>query len=169
MTNNKRPQKIDYYLNIAKEVSSRSTCLRKRYGAIIVNNDEIVSTGYNGAPRKCENCHDLGFCYRKQNNIPSGSNYELCKSVHAEQNAIISAGRNKCIDSTLYIYRIDVDTDLVCDAYPCIICTKLIINCGIKNIIISRVFNSTDYGWEKLLLSDMYKRYNTLFDKSKGV
>ena len=105
-----RKDKINYYLDIAASVSERSTCLRRHYGCVIVKNDEIISTGYNGAPRGRKNCDDLGFCYREQMDIPRGERYELCRSVHAEQNAIISASRNELIDADLYMVGINAKT-----------------------------------------------------------
>ena len=99
----KRTSKENYYLDIADAVLQRSTCLRRMYGAIIVRNDEIISTGYNGAPRGRINCTDAGRCARVEMNIPSGERYELCRSVHAEANAIISASRRDMIGSTLYL------------------------------------------------------------------
>ena len=98
-----RRDKINYYLDIAETVAERSTCLRRCYGAIIVNNDEIISTGYNGAPRGRKNCIDLGRCIREELKIPSGERYELCRSVHAEQNCIISASRRDMLGATLYL------------------------------------------------------------------
>jgi len=92
-----RRDKINYYLDLAEVVSQRGTCLRKQYGAVIVKNDEVVSTGYVGAPRGRDNCIDLGFCIREQLNVPRGERYELCRSVHAEANAIISAARERML------------------------------------------------------------------------
>ena len=105
-----RIDKTNYYLDIAQTVSERSTCLRRHYGAIIVQNDEIVSTGYNGAPRGRKNCIDLGYCTREAMNIPSGERYELCRSVHAEANAIISASRREVLGATLYMVCIGCST-----------------------------------------------------------
>ena len=104
-----RIQKDEYYLNIAHEVAARSTCLRRRYGAVIVNNDEIIATGYNGAPRGEPNCIDRGFCKREELNVPKGERYELCVAVHAEQNAIISAARRDMIGGTIYIVGLESD------------------------------------------------------------
>ena len=98
-----RRDKINYYLDIADSVSERCTCLRRRYGAVIVNNDQIISTGYVGAPRGRKNCTDLGYCVRNQLNIPRGERYELCRSVHAEMNAIINAPRERMLGATLYL------------------------------------------------------------------
>jgi dCMP deaminase len=125
-------------------VLKRSTCLRRQYGALIVRNDEIVATGYNGAPRGRLNCDDIGGCRRETMNIPSGERYELCRSVHAEANAIISAARNETIGSTLYLVGREVKTgELLQNATPCSMCRRMIINAGIKNVV-SRV-TETEY------------------------
>ena len=132
-----RRDKVNYYLDIAQTVAKRGTCLRRNFGAIIVKNDEIISTGYTGAPRGRKNCSDLGFCRREQLNVPRGTRYELCRSVHAEANCIISASRRDMIDSSLYLVGIDVKTGgLVKDANSCSMCKRLIINAGTKEIII---------------------------------
>lgn len=131
-----RRDKINYYLDIAEQVLSRGTCLRRNYGSIIVKNDEIISTGYTGAPRGRENCIDLGFCYRKEFNIPSGQRYEACRSVHAEMNSIISAGRKDMLGATLYLVGIEADnSSYVKNAEPCTLCKRLIINSGIEKVI----------------------------------
>jgi dCMP deaminase len=131
-----RTDKENYYLDIADTVSKRSTCLRRKYGAIIVLNDEIISTGYNGAPRGRVNCSDLGRCTRDELNIPSGERYELCRSVHAEANAIISASRRDCIGATMYLSGRSAKTDeLLTDTMPCSMCRRLIINSGISTIV----------------------------------
>lgn len=133
----KRRDKTNYYLDIAETVSKRGTCLRRNFGAIIVKNDEIISTGYSGAPRGRKNCSDLGFCRREQLNVPRGTRYELCRSVHAEANCIISASRRDMIDSTLYLVGMDVKTgELVKDANSCSMCKRLIINAGIEKVVI---------------------------------
>lgn len=131
-----RVNKDSYYLDIADSVSDRSTCLRSRYGAVIVRDDEIISTGYNGAPRGTINCCDRGVCKRKELNIPSGERYELCRSVHAEQNAIISGARKDMIGSTLYLSGRQPDTGkFVVDAHPCDMCKRFILNAGIQKVI----------------------------------
>ena len=131
-----RRDKINYYLDIAETVAERSTCLRRCYGAIIVNNDEIISTGYNGAPRGRKNCIDLGRCIREELKIPSGERYELCRSVHAEANAIISAARRDMIGATLYLVGIEMKNgNLVEDASSCAMCKRLIINSGIEKVV----------------------------------
>ena len=132
-----RVSKHNYYLDIAQTVSERCTCLRRHFGAIIVKNDTIVSTGYNGAPRGRANCSDLGYCRREKLNIPRGERYELCRSVHAEQNAILSAARADMIDATLYLACHDARTDqLDGEVEPCSMCKRLIINAGIKQVIV---------------------------------
>ncbi len=132
-----RRDKVNYYLDIAETVSKRGTCLRRNFGAIIVKNDEIISTGYTGAPRGRKNCSDLGFCRREQLNVPRGTRYELCRSVHAEANCIISASRRDMIDSSLYLVGTDVKTgSLIENANSCSMCKRLIINAGIKEVII---------------------------------
>ena len=132
-----RTSKINYYLDIADAVQERSTCLRRRYGAIIVRNDEIISTGYNGAPRGRKNCSDMGVCMRETLHIPSGERYELCRSVHAEANAIISASRRDMIGATIYLVGRSAKTgELLSDAMSCAMCKRQIINAGIETVII---------------------------------
>lgn len=132
-----RRDKINYYLDIAQAVAERGTCLRRHYGAILVKNDEIISTGYNGAPRCRKNCIDLGHCLREKLQIPSGERYELCRSVHAEANCIISASRRDMIGGTLYMACVNPQTgELIADSDSCSMCKRLIINAGIKEIII---------------------------------
>ena len=132
-----RIDKVNYYLDIAQTVSGRSTCMRRCYGAIIVNHDEIVSSGYNGAPRGRKNCGDLGYCTREAMKIPSGERYELCRSVHAEANAIISAARSEMLEATLYMACRDPETgELVPGSTSCSMCRRQIINAGIQRVII---------------------------------
>ena len=132
-----RIDKENYYLDIAETVLERSTCLRRCYGAIIVKNDEIVSTGYNGAPRGRKNCMDLGYCTREAMNVPSGERYELCRSVHAEMNAIISAARRDTLGATLYLAGREAKTgELLQHATSCSMCRRLIINAGIDRVVI---------------------------------
>ena len=125
------------YLDIAGTVLERSTCMRRCYGAIIVKHDEIISTGYNGAPRGRKNCMDLGYCTREALNIPSGERYELCRSVHAEANAIISAARSEVLGATLYMVCKDPKTgELIPGSTSCSMCRRLIINAGIDRVVI---------------------------------
>ncbi len=132
-----RIDKDNYYLDIAGTVLERSTCMRRHYGAIIVQSDEIVSSGYNGAPRGRKNCGDLGYCAREAMNIPSGQRYELCRSVHAEANAIISAPRREVLGATLYMVCKDPVTGaLIGGSTSCSMCRRLIINAGISRVVI---------------------------------
>lgn len=145
-----RPTKEDYYLNIADVVSQRSTCLRRRYGAIIVKDDRIVATGYNGAPRGEANCIDQHECYREAHNIPHGSNYELCRSVHAEQNAIIHCTYLEMQGATLYLCGRDAQTNAILEEIaPCTICRRMIVNAGIRTLIVR-----THGGWKSLFFGD---------------
>lgn len=132
-----RRDKVNYYLDLAEMVGQRGTCLRRRYGAVIVNHDEVISTGYVGAPRGRNNCSDLGECIREKMRIPRGERYELCRSVHAEANAIISASRDKMIDSSLYLVGIEAATgEYVAHSSSCSMCKRQIINAGIKTVYI---------------------------------
>ena len=132
-----RRDKINYYLDIAETVAERGTCLRRNYGAIIVKNDEIISTGYVGAPRGRRNCIDIGHCIRQKMNIPRGERYKICRSVHAEANAIISASRRDMIDACLYLVGIEADSgEFVKNSCSCAMCKRQIINAGIKTVII---------------------------------
>lgn len=132
-----RRDKVNYYLDLADVVSKRCTCLRRHYGAVIVKNDEVISTGYTGAPRGRKNCTDVGFCMRKKMNIPRGERYELCRSVHAEANAIISAEREKMIGATMYLSGREADTgEYVKNSNSCSMCKRLIINAGISRVYI---------------------------------
>ncbi len=146
-----RKDKINYYLDIAQTVSERGTCIRRNFGAIIVKNDQIISTGYVGAPRGRKNCCDLGYCTREELKIPRGERYELCRSVHAEANAIIAASRADMIGSTLYLACKDYKTkELVAGTNSCAMCKRQIINAGIATVIIRdtptefRVINVND-------------------------
>ena len=139
-----RVSKHNYYLDIAQTVSQRSTCLRRRFGAIIVKNDVIVSTGYNGAPRGRKNCTDLASCHREDLGIPRGERYELCRSIHSEANAIIAAPRTEMLGSTLYMCCTSPLTgEILPDTSNCMMCKRMIINAGIERVIIRDT--ATDY------------------------
>lgn len=163
-----RPSKDEYYLNIAREVSKRSTCLRVMIGALIVKDDVIVSTGYVGAPRKTNDSLERGFCLREKLKIPHGRNYELCRSVHAEQNCIINAARSgtSVLGGDMYIFGTDRRTGKLIDSFPCFICKKMIINAGLTRVICStkdgkyKIFKVSDWvkEWqEKDILDDTYQ------------
>lgn len=134
----KRPEKDIYFMNIAREVSRRSTCLRRRFGAVIVKADVILSTGYVGAPRGTPNCIDLKKCARTELNISVGERYELCRSVHAEMNAIINAARSgvAIVDSKMYLYVENVKDNKVMVGKPCKLCRRMIVNAGIKEVVV---------------------------------
>ena len=141
-----RVDKINYYLDMAEVSLERSTCLRRKYGAVIVKNDEIIATGYNGAPRGRKNCCEIGKCIREELNVPRGERYELCRSVHAEQNAIISAERSKMLGGTLFLCGKNYDDDsYVSNSNPCSMCKRAIINSGIKDIYIRDDKNNYRY------------------------
>ncbi len=132
-----RIDKHNYYLNIAEECSRRGTCLRRNFGAVIVNNDQIVSTGYTGAPRGAKNCCDINRCIRIEKKVPRGTRYELCRSVHAEMNAIIHAARKDMLGGTLYLCGVEADDgSIVGDAIPCRLCRRMIINAGIDRVLV---------------------------------
>src|SRR4030067_1405064 len=124
----------NYFIEIAKVVSSRSTCLRRKYGALIVKDRVIVSTGYNGSPRGMTNCIDTGKCTRKELNIPSGERYELCEAVHAEQNAIINGSPERMKDAVIYIAGFEENGDSA-DGIPCKLCNRMIRNARIKEVV----------------------------------
>lgn len=132
-----RRDKINYYLDLAEVVSKRGTCLRRNYGAVIVKNDEVISTGYVGAPRGRKNCSDLGVCVRQKLMIPRGERYELCRSVHAEANAIISAPRDKMLGSQLYLVGKEVGSGAyIANSSSCSMCKRMVINAGIETVYI---------------------------------
>lgn len=162
-----RPGKDQYYLNITKEVAQRATCFRLRVGAIIVRDDQIIATGYNGAPRKTKDCLERGFCLREKLEIPHGRNYEICRSCHAEQNAIINSARAgvSLLNGDMYLCATDSEEKVI-KILPCYICKKMIINAGLKRIICSvsanehKIFNIQDWvkDWqEKDVLDDEYQ------------
>ena len=134
----KRPDKDNYYLDIAQTVAERSTCLRRNYGAIIVKDDAIVSTGYNGAPRGRINCCDIGYCSREKFAIPRGERYEMCRAVHAVANAIIAASREEMIGATLYLVGLEADGSVMADTTSCMMCKRQIINAGIARVVLRR-------------------------------
>ena len=131
-----RVDKTNYYLDIAETIAERGTCLRNNYGSVIVKNDEIISTGYSGAPRGRKNCINLGYCVRKKYTELSGAGYELCRSVHSEKNAIISANRRDMMGATLYLVGVNKrNGQYVTDNYPCTLCKRMIINSGIETVV----------------------------------
>lgn len=154
-----RIDKTNYYLDIAQTVSERSTCLRKRYGSIIVKNDSIVSTGYNGAPRGRKNCCDLGTCIRDEMKIPRGERYELCRSVHSEANAIIAASRDQMIGAALYLCCTDPKTgEIVGGVANCMMCKRQILNAGIEKVYI----RETKDTYREITVSDWIEHDDSL-------
>ena len=132
-----RRDKTNYYLDLAEVVSERSTCIRRHFGAVIVKDDEVISTGYVGAPRGRANCNELGYCTRERLQVPRGERYELCRSIHAEANAIISAARSEMIGSSLYLVGKEVRTgDYIESASSCAMCKRLVINAGIAYVYV---------------------------------
>lgn len=177
----KRIPKDKYYMNIAKEVAERSTCFRARHGAVIVRDDQIISTGYVGAPRKTKDCFERGNCLRNELNIPSGQRYEMCRSVHAEQNAIVNSARAgvNLLGGIMYIYseKIDDNGDYkVIDAFPCFICKKMIVNSGLDTVICGatngelNVYKTSDWteDWQKNDLLDDVSCYGEKFKKNNN-
>ncbi len=159
---NNRVNKDNYYLDIAETVAERSTCLRRHFGSIIVKNDIIISTGYNGAPRGRKNCTDLCTCRRDELNIPRGERYELCRAVHSEANAIIAADRDRMLGATLYMTCVNAkDGSLMDGTTSCMMCKRLIINAGIERVIIRD--NKNDY--RVVEVGDWIKNDDSLSDK----
>ena len=176
-----RPSKDEYYLDIAKAVCKRSTCTKVEIGAVVIKDDQIISTGYCGAPRGTKSSQEHGFCLRKQLGIPSGHRYEICRSVHAEQNAIINAARSgtSLLGGDMYIYgKIEGDDNTqILDAFPCFICKKMLINCGLKRVICSlkdggfKVFKVSEWqeDWRKGDIIDDKYQYGIDTEKDKKV
>lgn len=159
-----RLDKTNYYLDIAGTVAERGTCLRRNFGAIIVKNDEIISTGYNGAPRGRANCSDRGVCRREALGIPKGQRYELCRSVHAEANCIISAPRSDMLGAELYLACLDAKTgELYGAVEPCSMCKRLIINAGIERVTVRTAPNE----FKTFLVSDWVELDESL-DENDG-
>jgi dCMP deaminase len=147
-----RIDKHNYYLDICETVLERGTCLRRNFASIIVKHDEIIATGYTGAPRGRKNCSDLNYCRREELNVPRGTRYELCRSVHAEQNAIISARRQDMLNATMYLVGKEQNSgEYVHNASPCSLCKRFIINSGIEEVIVRdskteyRIVSVTDW------------------------
>lgn len=154
-----RKDKENYYLDIAQTVAERSTCLRRQFGAIIVKNDTIIATGYNGAPRGRKNCSDLNYCFRDRMNIPRGERYELCRSLHAEANAIIAASREQMIGSTLYMVCISPrDGSVQPGTSSCMMCKRYIINAGIETVVV----RDTEDSYRVIPVSDWIENDDSL-------
>lgn len=171
-----RPSKLEYYMQIAKQVAERSTCLRAKHGAIIVRDDQIIATGYVGAPRGCKDSLEHGFCLRTKLKIPRGQRYELCRSVHAEMNAIINAARAgvSLLNGDMYIYSEKLPEREKLDAFPCFICKKMIINAGLKRVICMtksnkiKIYQVADWVkfWKTHDIIDDKQQYGEKFSKN---
>lgn len=133
---NNRISKINMYLNCAENFAYRSTCLKRKYGAVIVKDDVVISTGYNGSPRGYENCCDRGNCVRIKNNMHQGDGYGLCRAVHAEENALLNCSRNQTLGATLFLTGINPSDNSIHEAKPCPICARSIIQSGIKEVVL---------------------------------
>lgn len=178
--NYNRPSKDQYYLDLARSVCRRSTCTKVEIGAVVIREDQVVSTGYCGAPRGTKSSHEHGFCLRKQLGIPSGQRYEICRSVHAEQNTIINAARSgtSLLGGDMYIYgriqNMGKKEDIL-DAFPCFICKKMLINCGLKRVICSlkdggyKVFSVEEWveDWRRGDIIDDKYQYGVEFEDDK--
>lgn len=175
---NNRPKKDEYYLNIAKQVAERSTCFRNQGGAIIVRDDQIVATGYIGAPRKTKDCFERGECLRDKLRIPHGKQYEMCRSVHSEMNAIINSARAgvSLLGGDLFNYAKNPKDNTARDGFPCFICKKMIINCGIKRVVCStkaggmQIFDTADWikDWQEKDLVDDEHQFGSDLNKEEG-
>ncbi len=163
----KRISKREYYLDIAQQVAMRSTCLRRCFGAVIVNNDQIIATGYNGAPRGTANCIDVGACYREKTGAKPGEHYERCRAIHAEQNAIIHASRFDMLDGTMYVVGIyPLTKELVRDAECCRMCKRMILNAGLSRVVMrtgpGRAVEFSAEDWKRRNLGELARRKGRL-------
>lgn len=158
--NKTRLDKNEYYLDIARTVSKRATCLRRRFGAVIVVNDQVVSSGYCGAPRETKDCLEREECLRAKMGIPSGERYELCRSVHAEQNAIINAARAgvSILGGSIYVWSFCLETKKEFTGYPCLLCLKMSVNAGLKKVYYSEPDKRKKY--DVLHLAGLIENWN---------
>ena len=131
-----RISKIDAYLNCAESFAFRSTCLKRKYGAVIVKEDAVISTGYNGSPRGCENCCEIGECERIRRKMHQGEGYDICRAIHAEANALLNCSRDQTLGADLYLVGINPEDSSIYPAKPCPLCARLIIQAGIKRVIL---------------------------------
>ncbi len=133
---NKRISKTDAYLNCAENFAYRSTCLKRKYGAVIVKDDAVISTGYNGSPRGFENCSDIGDCPRMRRKMHKGEGYNICRAIHAEANALLNCSREQTLGADLYLAGVNPGDWSVHQAKPCPMCARTIIQAGIRNVIL---------------------------------
>ena len=144
-TENGRISKIDAYLNCAENFAYRSTCIKRKYGAVIVKDDAVISTGYNGSPRGFENCCDIGGCPRIKMNMHQGEGYAICKAIHAEANALLNCSREQTIGADLYLAGVNPQDLSVHKAKPCPLCARMIIQAGIKNVYLRNGEGADNY------------------------
>ncbi len=130
-----RISKVNTYLNVAETFAYRSTCIKRKYGAVVVKNDTVISTGYNGSPRGFENCCDIGRCHRMELDMHQGEGYGICRAVHAEQNALLNFPKEQMVGADLYLAGVNPEDNTVHKAKPCPLCARLIIQAGIENVI----------------------------------
>lgn len=142
---NKRISKINMYLNCAENFAYRSTCIKRKYGAVIVKDDVVISTGYNGSPRGYENCCDRGNCVRMERNMHQGEGYGICRSIHAEQNALLNCSRDQTLGAVLYLAGVNPDDNTVHRAKPCPLCARSIIQSGIEKVVLRTGEQEEDY------------------------
>lgn len=135
-TGTARISKTDTYLNCAENFAYRSTCLKRKYGAVLVKNDTVISTGYNGSPREFENCCDIGECPRIKRNMHQGEGYAMCRAIHAEANALLNCSREQTLGADLYLTSVNPQDCSIHEAKPCPLCARLIIQAGINNVIL---------------------------------
>lgn len=160
-----RPNKVVYYLMMAYNAARRGTCLRRNYGAVIVKNDQIISTGYTGTPRGVYNCCDTKSCIREQLNIPRGLRYDVCRSVHAEQNAIIHADRSDMVGAEMYVVGVDKKSGDLLNGFPCYLCRRHILNSGIEWVyVIGETY--IEYADRDYIKDTLYAFENVIFKQS---
>ncbi len=144
-TGNKRISKINTYLNVAEVFAYRSTCIKRKYGAVIVKNDVVISTGYNGSPRGYENCCDVGECPRMKLEMHQGEGYDICRAIHAEQNALLNCSREQTMGADIYLTGINPEDNTIHPAKPCPLCARFLLQAGIKNVIMRVGDREEDY------------------------
>ncbi len=144
-TGNKRISKINTYLNVAEVFAYRSTCIKRKYGAVIVKNDVVISTGYNGSPRGYENCCDIGECPRIKLEMHQGEGYDICRAIHAEQNALLNCSREQTMGADIYLTGINPEDNTIHPAKPCPLCARFLLQAGIKNVIMRVGDREEDY------------------------
>ncbi len=156
--NGKRISKIDTYLNCAEVFAYRSTCIKRKYGAVIVKDDVVISTGYNGAPRGFDNCCDLGECPRMERDMHQGDGYGICRAVHAEANALLNCSRQQTIGADLYLSGVNPGDNSIHKAKPCPLCARTIIQAGIRNVYLRVGEGADNYEVKKAIELEWVQR-----------